>query len=649
MARFIKFLYLILLFLTPIIFCPLTSELFEFPKIIFLYAVTAIIVGLHLTNALSKRVPLLRFSSLNFPLILFFLSQCAATIFSIDRHTSIFGYYSRFNGGLVSILCYTLLYLILIVYIDDKFRQNIIKTSLFSGFIVALYGLAQHFGIDSHYWVQDVQSRVFSTLGQPNWLAAYLCLLIPFSLFQLIQSKNLINRFLFTGFSITYFICLLFTKSKTGLIASAISLFVFFLFYITKEKTKKSISISISTAIIVLILSLTINNPIKDIFFKTTNPAPVTPNSTINITPSENIRKLVWQGAFELWLRYPFFGTGTETFAYSYYWTRPAAHNLTSEWDFLYNKAHNEYLNYLATTGTFGILSYLVFIIFVLILFLKKQTFLSFTLLASYISILITNATGFSVVITSIYFFILPALIYESNQPPADHKINKIASIPIFIISLLILLKIWSYFQADINYNVADSYLNQSYYADALEKINTAINLFPNEPTYYIKQADILTKNALLSQQQKNSRQAMDYATQALTAGNLALAISPASVNLYKEQAQNYYYLSTIKSDYFLLAIDAITKATRLAPTDAKSYYILGKFWSTISKDDLAIQAYQKAIELKSNYDYATFALGEIYFTQKNYPEAKKYFQDTLKIAPNNTDAQNYLSKITKL
>ena len=47
-------------------------------------------------------------------------------------------------------------------------------------------------------------------------------------------------------------------------------------------------------------------------------------------------------------------------------------HNLTSEWDFLYNKAHNEYLNYLATTGLFGLGSYLLFIGVFLVWFVSR-------------------------------------------------------------------------------------------------------------------------------------------------------------------------------------------------------------------------------------------------------------------------------------
>lgn len=650
----IKNFFLLLLFLTPLLFSPISSELFEFPKILLLYGLTIIIVGLHLVNVFSQRVHFHRPTLLDFPLILFFLSQAVSTLFSIDRHTSIFGYYSRFNGGLLSLLCYLLLYFVIVNYLDHAFQKRIIFASLLSGFLVAVYGLAEHFGIDKNYWVQDVQARVFSTLGQPNWLAAYLCILLPLSLREFFQSKSPVLKSVFFLLSSIFYLCLLFTKSKTGFVAATISLGVFFLFYFLKDKSRSTLYSLAGFGFLFLILTLTINNPIKDLIFKSHAATPAVPNNTINVTPSEDIRKLVWEGAFALWQKFPFFGTGTETFAYSYYWTRPVAHNLTSEWDFLYNKAHNEYLNYLATTGTFGILSYLVVIVFVLFLFLKKSSdpknwTLVIAALAAFISILVTNSTGFSVVVTSLYFFILPSLALNPAKSTVSAPLHKPLTILTLLVTLFLVSRVIAYYLADLDYNVADSYQNQGYYSESLAKINTAITLFPGEPVYLMKQADILTKNALVAEQKKDSAAALRLANQSVAAGTRALAISPANINFYKEQAQNEYYLSTIDTKYYALAVENIIKATRLAPTDAKSFYILGKFWATIDHPDEAAAAYQKAIELKPNYDYATFALGELYFQQKNYPQAKKYFTATLQIAPNNTDAQSYLAKISQI
>jgi len=87
---------------------------------------------------------------------------------------------------------------------------------------------------------------------------------------------------------------------------------------------------------------------------------------------SFDIRRVVWQGAVNLGLKNPLFGTGVETFGYSYFIIRPATHNLLSEWEFLYNKAHNEYLNFFANSGFIGLITYLILIISTLISFFKS-------------------------------------------------------------------------------------------------------------------------------------------------------------------------------------------------------------------------------------------------------------------------------------
>lgn len=388
-TRLIRTLFLLLFFLLPLLVSTKNSELFELPKMYFVYMLTIIIVCLHLLNYIYFQHPLTRPSPLNFTLLLFFLSQFFAFIFSIDHYVSFFGYYGRFNGGILSLISYLFLFLILNSYLTSDLKFKLIYTSLISGCLVSFYAITQHFGIDKNLWVQDVQSRVFSTLGQPNWLAGYLAILLPLALFLKSPIKYLILAL--------YSLALIFTKSKTGLS----SVFIIFLLYFFSQKKY------IFTSLLVIVGLLIGIYFIKS---KPTTPT-IIDGERLIITNSANIRQLVWTGAFRLIQQYPLIGTGPETFAQSYYWTRPIEHNLTSEWNFLYNKAHNEYLNYAATTGLLGLFAYL-FLIFTQLRLTFKENFLIFLSLTS---ILINNLTGFSVVVVSIYFFLLPLLCPKSS------------------------------------------------------------------------------------------------------------------------------------------------------------------------------------------------------------------------------------------
>jgi tetratricopeptide (TPR) repeat protein len=512
----------------------------------------------------------------------------------------------------------------------------------------------EHFGINKNLWVQDVQSRVFSTLGQPNWLAAYLAILLPLSIYKITSSSTKKLSTFYFLLSTFYYICLLFTKSKSGILAAIISIAIFFIFKIIRDIKEKVLFINLKSYIIYLVflfLSLTISNPIKDLVFPTKLEIR---NSTLeinnlNITPSSDIRKIVWKGSIDLFKKFPLFGTGVETFAYSYYWTRPLEHNLTSEWDFLYNKAHNEYLNYLATTGLVGSLPYLVLTITVLFLLIKNSfrnptleiRNLSIALLSSYISILITNGFGFSVVVVSLYFFLFPALSGNqlSNHPTTPHPRHKYSIPLLFVIFIILTKNIISSYIADIYLAKFESSNSRQEYQLAYQHISKSIFFRPNDPNYLINLATAAAKMAVLTKEQT-------YIDQAINSSTQATKISPANINYLKQQAQVYYYLATIDTNYFIKTVESMLQASKLAPTDAKIPYSLGQFLESVELLDDAVYYYQKAVDLKPNYDHAYFALGKIYFDQKKYDLAKKNLDLNLLYTPTNIQAQEMLKKI---
>src|SRR4030066_357350 len=96
------YFYLTYLLIVPLLVLPVTSELFEFNKVVFTYLSATVIVGLWMAKCVIQRKLIFRRTILDIPLLLFFFSQILSTILSIDTQTSLFGYYSRFNGGFFS-------------------------------------------------------------------------------------------------------------------------------------------------------------------------------------------------------------------------------------------------------------------------------------------------------------------------------------------------------------------------------------------------------------------------------------------------------------------------------------------------------------------------------------------------------------------
>jgi hypothetical protein len=79
--------------------------------------------------------------------------------------------------------CLLVIFLVLKKYQSTEFYKKVETVTLWSGGIISLYAILQFAGID-FVPVQYVSSgwslgRVFSTLGNPNYLAGYLLLLFP--------------------------------------------------------------------------------------------------------------------------------------------------------------------------------------------------------------------------------------------------------------------------------------------------------------------------------------------------------------------------------------------------------------------------------------------------------------------------------------
>src|SRR5579872_5395265 len=141
----IEYLFYAFFLFVPLIFWGDTSELFEFNKLWFTFILTIIIVLFWIGRSIVNRSIIFRRSFLDIPILLFLLSQVISTIFSIDQHISVWGYYTRFNGGLLSLVSYILLYFAFMANLGKNHAINILKVSITSAFITALWGLPSHY------------------------------------------------------------------------------------------------------------------------------------------------------------------------------------------------------------------------------------------------------------------------------------------------------------------------------------------------------------------------------------------------------------------------------------------------------------------------------------------------------------------------
>ena len=667
--RAIRICFILLFLLLPLVLTPVNSELFEFNKVVLLYASTTLITTLWLLRMLKEKTLIYTGTPIQLPLLIFLGAQFLATIFSIDPHTSVFGYYSRFNGGLLTSLCYTLLYF---AYVANHTR-NQIKTSvisiLTSASLVSLYAVAQHFGIDAHLWVQDVKSRVFSTLGQPNWLAAFTAAVIFLPLSLLLQSKPTPKpvKILLWLVAATVFLGLLFTKSRSGLLGFWVADMVFWLSYLRLSNPSGKLKMFFFSHLLFAILIISFGTPWTQNFslehlLKSSSqiqlPSPA-PAPYLNISESADIRKIVWKGAFRLWQKKPLLGTGLETFAYSYYWVRPIEHNQLSEWDFVYNKAHNQYLNYAATTGTTGIGLYLVLIITTGLALIKNLNTkikegpgLAPAVLAGWVSILVTNFFGFSVVPVDTLFYLLPAFsllpITRNHKKFANpSKLRPVGLAITLILSAYFFFLLGRYWLGDYHFALSNkAYKDPDLLKDSFSHIRTALSLNPVEPAY-TDQLSVVSADLALSIKD-NATVSGQFKDLSLLASERTVQISPYNLIFLKSRTKVLFSLSEIYPEYLSQAIDTLVQATKLAPTDPKLLYNLGLLKSRADKKSDAIADFKKALDLKPDYQDPLLALGLVYEEQGQYKTAVDYYTKLLSLNPNHQIALTKMELLEK-
>jgi tetratricopeptide (TPR) repeat protein len=815
--KFIYVFYIALFFLTPLIFYPfskyfpfpwvifdvdpLTYELFEFNKMFFVYGITILVATAWLVRCIDDKRVIFKKTFLDYPLVLFLISQVLSTIFSIDTHTSIWGYYSRFHGGLVSSICYVILYWGIVSNLfERKYLHKMLIASAVSGSLVAWYGIAQHFGIDAHFWRQNVRARIFSTLGQPNWLAAYVVGLMPVLLgYGLYGLKKKMSFVYLTAFWLLFF-SLIFSYSRSGFLAAILSIVLFFSLLVAAYRTQKlgksiiavlgplltflglsgvyvyffykasafaipvgyvfilgsflsvfyfarnyfkrwfltiltsflaAYLITVATGIVVVNMtecevtasvscieqgSKSLIDVPTQTFGELFSAQSFRLNPSANLggvvnqavaaeaggTETGNIRFIVWKGAWEIFKNYPVLGSGVESFAYSFYQYRPLELLKTTEWDFLYNKAHNEYVNILATTGIFGLAVYLILLgsvawIFydgyratrrsvgmdqgaedVLIMAGSKNqkgkknvlnkdyvfddrynVYMLCGLVSGFVTILITNFFGFSVVNVGVFFFLYPALIAILSEPKRyslelSRRVENIWKNLSFVksgnlekyqflqftivgvVSLVFLIKLMQFWFADIAFAEGRSFNSDGLVGRANSSFRRAVGLRDDEPFYYSELGWTQSNMVYALMKNNDASTAATLAPQAEENSTMAVTISPENVLYWKKRADVFYNLSYFdESAYRDNLIKAIERTLTLSPTDVSTFLTLSVYYERLGEYQKALDLLNKATEWKPDLAKAWYRKGEItydiYKTSKNEDDKKRANEYQLK------------------
>ena len=669
----IEFIYLAVIFTIPLWFSywfP-TYNIFEFNKIVLFKILIWILLFLTLIKIIFYRlqfdispnkffkkywlVPTILIAGLSLNLIV-----------SLNPALSFYGTIER-QEGLASYLFYFLWFILISFNVlsgcnrealtsspINKKINRIVAAVVLSGFLVALYGVLQIMKIDFVSWPEApyLTHRTISSLGQPNFLASWLLLVIPLSIYLFSISRRILVKFIWLCAAALQLLCLFFTGSRGGLAALVFAAFIFLVYLLISAAWTRRKKLLVGLIFITLtIFSLWFLDYFSGGRLRELK------NSDYG---SLGARTNFYQAAAEAIMIRPIFGYGLENSQevfIQYYNTDWGVYgNVNQSTD----RAHNLFLDILLTTGSIGLLLFMIFYYFFFDLARtnlkqKKMPHLSLAIALGAAAYLFSLLFSFTIVTGEIYFWLFLALLIIANASETFIVRARMGgdkfkaggnksdiSIRVIIILLLAIVTAWQIgrilktLAADYYFNRVDIYLARGDYASALIA-------FDSLSYYRINPVSGWSYDYFLGEKLTNIYPSLtDPALQSAFEKKLTALEKYLPLGGYQDLLTRAE-ISGVLGD-FSAGRDYIAQVITLTPHWPLAYLNAGQLAASAGDFQEALFDYHlAALNLPSVSDprlndehrqrvldsqyLINDRIGDIYVKQQNYPAAEKYYQ----------------------
>ncbi|MEK7263876.1 MAG: O-antigen ligase family protein [Bacteroidota bacterium] len=372
------------------------------------------LVALWLFLQLQRGVILWKKQKFHLPVFIYFFACCISVTQSLNLSLSI-----NALGQFFAIIAVTFITSQVLNERND-FREQLMNVLLFivAGSCIAGIVLQIYAGV-SLTIIADYSRQLISTFGNSAYFGGFLAMMIPFVAGQLFATSSRKKKYIL-GFLLLFSIVLLvFTRTRSAWIATAISS-VFFIF-LAFPKNKKNILYFIGVCMLLLLADVFFFHTILQRF------------ENIFQEQSSFSRRLdFYIGSFNAFLSSPIIGKGFGSFEVFYAMLRSNEYWISKSEDVVAH-AHNEYLEILSESGAVGMIAFL-FVLFVAGKFIFQKLYRDETsrlhrfpvigIMTGILSILIDNVGNMSlrVVPIRLIFFVLLALLFSYTSEKENEK-----------------------------------------------------------------------------------------------------------------------------------------------------------------------------------------------------------------------------------
>ena len=402
---FLRYFLYFLVFLLPLFFLPFSVEIFEFNKTLLLFVVSslAFLIWTAKMIIIDRRLVFVK-TPLDVPIIIFIFLILFSTVLSVDKISSVLGFYGRFSDSLMIYLSLAILYFVGVNSMVGRsavFINSLVKIFLVSSFIVVVVSLFHSLGIKL-IPLDEAQFNSFNLVsGSLNILGIYLVSVIIIAFYYLLETKNALVKYSVYLLIAISLILLAIIDFVPAWIVLAISLFVSLISMFMVQKRRPEIHADdgitrqclVLTGLIIIVslafiaTSLTfinkniesnfedsiISSSIKDRIMSPVDDGQIGDSNRFTkevVLDKKTAISVAVEGIKEDPIS-GIVGTGPGTYLYNFAKFKPAEFNNNIFWSARFDKAGSEIIEKISTIGILGTLSYLLIMVVVIGMFLK--------------------------------------------------------------------------------------------------------------------------------------------------------------------------------------------------------------------------------------------------------------------------------------
>lgn len=552
--------------------------------------------------------------------------------------------------------------------------KELFEVLLATCFCACLYGLLQAVGVDL-FWKIDISkefgARPVSTFGNPNFLASFTLLFLPYSFVLFLKAKGRKDVIISAFFTLilALFLVLSGTRSAWVGILGAILIFLIFVGNFISLFISKSIKI-IFLFFVFCVCFYGLNTGLKYGGGSTPQKrvSEVKKVFTLNnislkgehfIEPLHQ-RLMMWHCALQNFKSSPIIGKGINSFQLNFPFCQgnliaqnPALDRIKMQ----ANAAHNEYLEILSDGGLISFFAYLgIWIAFFAMSYKKIKTvsqeekIFYLSLFFGLISVLFDNLFNITlrILLVSFAFWFVFSSLNNLSAKTRILKLNRaaVSVCLIFVFCLIYVLIFWQTKQF-----IAQKYELQGYkylltedFHRGAETINKALNFSYARPEPFYSLVNTYIMLGDIEKAKEISETAVNF--------------YPAFYEFYFRLAALYYANGITKE-----ALDNLRRNLFLLPTYTPAAELFANILTNqktvLAEDKILLESLVKVLPYQINlHSY----LAEIYFKEGNCPQAKKIALQTLQenifdksslniltVCTNNPEEQNFIHKAERL